>query len=79
MTLANATQDQYYEGSTKLLMSRNVLSYVKGDLIDILRTDPRAKEDTDLYELVHAFNEMYHQFSLITENKERKAHGYNTK
>lgn len=75
MTLAHATQDQYYKGSSKVLLSKSALSYVKGELIDILRTDPKAKDDTDLYELVHTFNEMYKQYTVIIRNKERKAHG----
>jgi hypothetical protein len=67
--LAKAFQEQYsgYQG-----LNRDIIDYIKGDLIDMLRIDSRASADKDLQRLVHEFNEMYSQMCRIIDNKNRK-------
>jgi hypothetical protein len=70
MILGNEAQIRYagYQG-----LSRNIMSYMKGDLVMILRHNPEAQKDPGFVEFVHAFNKMYSQVCRITINKNRKA------
>ena len=69
ITLAKGFQEKYsgYQG-----VSRNIIDYIKGDLVDISRTDPRARDDEEFQKLVHDFNKMYSLICRIIDNKNRK-------
>jgi hypothetical protein len=70
MILGMEFQEHYssYQG-----ILRNVMGYMKGDLVMMLRTHAKARENPEFVELVHAFNKIYKQICRITINKNRKA------